>query len=179
MVEMDAARADRLADRIRGYVEEEGAEMANTIEIDGHGYVNDFMNGKYYRDGEEISRAEFSRAIGSDAPAKKDRPARRRKPRDVAFECEVPGTGTVRLTAKQRAFLDAAMGAAPGYEWATSLVVEASGMPQVVAGAMISTLKEKGLAEVSVRGEGRNREKVMSLTVAGRAVAKAMSGSGE
>lgn len=174
-------RADELARRIRDYVEED-EDMANVIEKDGVRYVNDYENGRYLADGEEISRAEFMRAMGSEAAAPGRRRARRS--RDVALECELPDGRTVTLTSRQAAFLRAALecgdGSPEAGRWPTDALVAAYGGTPIGAGAMISTLREKGLASVSdertVEGGRALRVRYLHLTDDGMAVLAALRG---
>lgn len=109
------------------------------------------------------------------------RAARRRRPRDVAFECEVGGRA-VTLTSRQCEFLQAASScpcwAEGGAGIWTDILLDECGMNGMSFGAMVSTLREKGLLEVGreeredgATGRGR-RVKVIRLTRLGEAVLK-------
>lgn len=177
------ARLARVADEASGAAREDagraevpapapgagGADVDRVVR-DGVEWVRDFAAGKFYRDGEEVTRAEFERGVGT---------ARRRRPRDVAFEHE--GTG-VTLTARQCEFLQAAGGcpcwAGGGTLW-TDVLLDEMGVNGMSFGAMVSTLREKGLLEVWAESRedgaaGRSRRvKAMRLTDAGEQVLRA------
>lgn len=162
-------RLEALAERARNEKEED----MNVIEVGGVEYRNDWGNGKYWRGDEEISRAEFLRAMGSES----GKPARQRRSRDVAFEHE----GTT-LTARQADFFlamaqESSQGS-PDAGWWIDLLIDGAGLSPMSAGAMVSTLREKGLVAVSaeVREDGKRGRKAkrMCLTEAGRAVWDAM-----
>lgn len=124
---------------------------------------------------------EAPRAHGDAAPSPVPDPApeadggaarspRRRLPRDVAFEHE--GSG-VTLTARQCEFLRAASGcpcwAGGGTLW-TDVLLDDIGMGGMSFGAMVSTLREKGLIRVWTESRedgatGRSRKvKALALT---------------
>lgn len=123
--------------------------------------------------------APAPRADGGDTGAREKRP-RRRRPRDVAFEHAPSG---VTLTARQCEFLQAAS-ACPcwaggdGTLW-TDVLLDELGMNGMSFGAMVSTLREKGL--IRVRAEeredgatGRSRRvKAIALTERGEQVLRA------
>lgn len=107
--------------------------------------------------------------------------ARRRRPRDVAFECEVGGE-RVTLTSRQCEFLQAASQCpcwteGDGTLW-TDVLLDEMGMNGMSFGAMVSTLREKHLLEVGRESRedgatGRSRKvKVIRLTRLGEAVLK-------
>lgn len=154
-----------------GAGERPGGANVNRVVRDGVEWVRDFAAGKFYRDGEEVTRAEFERGVGI---------ARRLRSRDVAFEHE--GTG-VTLTARQCEFLQAASGCpcwaeGDGTLW-TDVLLDEIGMNGMSFGAMVSTLREKGLLEVWAESRedgatGRSRRvKAMRLTDAGEQVLRA------
>lgn len=154
--------------------ERPGGANVNRVVRDGVEWVRDFAAGKFYRDGEEVTRAEFERGVGIA------RRPRRRRSRDVAFEHE--GTG-VTLTARQCGFLQAASGCpcwagGDGTLW-TDVLLDEMGVNGMSFGAMVSTLREKGLLEVWAESRedgatGRSRKvKAMRLTDAGEQVLRA------
>lgn len=154
--------------------ERPGGANVNRVVRDGVEWVRDFAAGKFYRDGEEVTRAEFERGVGIA------RRPRRRRSRDVAFEHE--GTG-VTLTARQCGFLQAASGcpcwAGGGGTLWTDVLLDEMGVNGMSFGAMVSTLREKGLLEVWAESRedgatGRSRKvKAMRLTDAGEQVLRA------
>lgn len=157
-----------------GATERPGGANVNRVVRDGVEWVRDFAAGKFYRDGVEVARAEFERGVGIT------RGPRRRRSRDVAFEHE--GTG-VTLTARQCEFLQAASGCpcwaeGDGTLW-TDVLLDEIGMNGMSFGAMVSTLREKGLLEVWAESRedgatGRSRKvKAMRLTDAGERVLRA------
>lgn len=151
-----------------------GGANVNRVVRDGVEWVRDFAAGKFYRDGEEVTRSEFERGVGIA------RRPRRRRSRDVAFEHE--GTG-VTLTARQCGFLQAASGcpcwAGGGGTLWTDVLLDEMGVNGMSFGAMVSTLREKGLLEVWAESRedgatGRSRKvKAMRLTDAGEQVLRA------
>ena len=137
--------------------------------------------------GRATARAEETaaeRAAGREDKAmnkeKKEKAPRRRRSKDVAFEHE--GTG-VTLTARQCEFLQAAS-ACPcwaegdGTLW-TYVLLDELGMNGMSFGAMVSTLREKGLLRVWAESRedgatGRPRRvKAMRLTERGEQVLRA------
>ena len=104
---------------------------------------------------------------------------KKRRPRDVAFECEVGGRA-VTLTSRQCEFLQAASQcpcwAEGGHGVWTDVLLDECGMDGMSFGAMVSTLREKHLLEVGREtredgATGRSRRcKVMRLTRLGEAV---------
>lgn len=157
-------KLEALAERVR--IEKE--EDMNVIEISGVEYRNDWTNGKYYRGDEEISRDEFDRALGINRRGSKGRKARSK---DVAFEADF-----VTITSRQRDFLHAmaqeSSQGSPDAGWWVDLLIEGAGLSPMSAGAMVSTLREKGLIEVSAErredgGRGRKAKRVR-LTEDGR-----------
>lgn len=173
----DAGRAEAPApapEAAGGAAERPGGANVNRVVRDGVEWVRDFVAGKFYRDGEEVTRAEFERGVGIA------RRPRRRRSRDVAFEHE--GTG-VTLTARQCGFLQAASGCpcwaeGDGTLW-TDVLLDEMGVNGMSFGAMVSTLREKGLLEVWAESRedgatGRSRKvKAMRLTDAGERVLRA------
>ena len=125
---------------------------------------------------EDMQQAEVSFEQGGS----RWRRTRRRRSRDVAFEHG--GTG-VTLTARQCGFLRAASGCpcwagGDGTLW-TDVLLDEIGMNGMSFGAMVSTLREKGLLEVWAESRedgatGRSRKvKAMRLTDAGEQVLRA------
>ena len=135
--------------------------------------------------GRATARAEAAeRAAGREDKAmnkeKKEKAPRRRRSKDVAFEHE--GTG-VTLTARQCEFLQAASGCpcwaeGDGTLWSDVLLDEL-GMNGMSFGAMVSTLREKGLLRVWAEERedgvtGRSlRVKALALTERGERVLRA------
>lgn len=175
------ARLARAADEASGAAsgaggagERPGRANVNRVVRDGVEWVRDFAAGKFYRDGAEVTRAEFERGVGIA------RSPRRRRSRDVAFEHE--GTG-VTLTARQCGFLQAASGcpcwAGGGGTLWTDVLLDEIGMNGMSFGAMVSTLREKGLLRVWAESRedgatGRSRKvKAMRLTEKGEQVLRA------
>lgn len=173
----DAGRAEVPApapEAAGGAAERPGGANVNRVVRDGVEWVRDFAAGKFYRDGEEVTRAEFERGVGIA------RRPRRRRSRDVAFEHE--GTG-VTLTARQCGFLQAASGCpcwagGDGTLW-TDVLLDEMGVNGMSFGAMVSTLREKGLLRVWAESRedgatGRSRKvKAMRLTDVGEQVLRA------
>lgn len=172
----DAGRAEAPApapEAAGGAGERPGGANVNRVVRDGVEWVRDFAAGKFYRDGEEVTRAEFERGVGIA------RRPRRRRSRDVAFEHAPSG---VTLTARQCEFLQAASGcpcwAGGGTLW-TDVLLDEIGMNGMSFGAMVSTLREKGLLEVWAESRedgatGRSRKvKAMRLTDAGEQMLRA------
>lgn len=112
---------------------------------------------------------------------KKETGTRKRRPKDVAFECEVGGRA-VTLTSRQCEFLQAASQcpcwAEGGTGIWTDILLDEMGVNGMSFGAMVSTLREKNLLEVGREtredgATGRSRKvKVMRLTRLGEAVLK-------
>lgn len=157
-----------------GAGERPGGANVNRVVRDGVEWVRDFAAGKFYRDGEEVTRAEFERGVGIA------RRPRKRRSRDVAFEHAPSG---VTLTARQCEFLQAASGCpcwagGDGAIWTDALLDE-MGVNGMSFGAMVSTLREKGLLEVWAESRedgatGRSRKvKAVRLTDAGEQVLRA------
>ena len=167
----EASEAAPAPEDAGGAGERPGGANVNRVVRDGVEWVRDFAAGKFYRDGEEVTRAEFERGVGI---------ARRRRSRDVAFEHE--GTG-VTLTARQCGFLQAASGcpcwAGGGGTLWTDVLLDEMGVNGMSFGAMVSTLREKGLLEVWAESRedgatGRSRRvKAMRLTEKGEQVLRA------
>lgn len=109
----------------------------------------------------------------------KTKAARKRRPRDVAFECEVGGE-RVTLTSRQCEFLQQATQcpcwAEGGTGIWTDVLLDEMGVSGMSFGAMVSTLREKHLLEVwrETREDGvtgRDRKvKAMRLTRLGKVV---------
>lgn len=110
---------------------------------------------------------------------KEETKARKRRPKDVAFECEVGGR-QVTLTSRQCEFLQAASQCpcwteGDGTMW-TDILLDECGMNGMSFGAMVSTLREKHLLEVGSESRedgatGRSRKvKAIRLTRLGEAV---------
>lgn len=168
----ERARFSRVAATIAADIEQEEESMAasnrNAIEVEGVRWERDFAGGRYYRDGEECSRAEFEEAVG----VRRSGSGGRRRSRDVAYE-----RGGVTLTARQLEFVRAMardeMGS-PEDGWWTDSLIDCAGISPMSGGAMVSTLREKGLVAVSADGReegGRAvRAKRLSLTDLGREV---------
>lgn len=169
------ARLARVADEASGAAGGAGERPmganVNRVVRDGVEWVRDFAAGKFYRDGEEVARAEFERGVGIA------RTPRRRRSKDVAFEHAPSG---VTLTARQCEFLQAAS-ACPcwaegdGTLW-TDVLLDEMGVNGMSFGAMVSTLREKGLLRVWAESRedgatGRSRKaKAMRLTEEGERV---------
>ena len=137
--------------------------------------------------GRATARAEETAAEGAAGREEKmkekkgkDRAPRKRRSRDVAFEHE--GTG-VTLTARQCEFLQAASGCpcwaeGDGTLW-TDVLLDEIGMNGMSFGAMVSTLREKGLIRVWAEARedgltGRPRKvKAMRPTERGEQVLRA------
>ena len=157
-------------------------EKVNKIEVDGHEYVNDWEHERFLCDGEEISKAEFDAAMGIDRKPEKKRTRKPQRSKDVAFEHDGK-----TITAKQERFLEA-MQKCTNWTgtgiWTDMLNVEIggefAGKPMSI-GAMISTLREKGLAEVQVEERedgGRTRKvKYFFLTLEGQEFLTALNDS--
>lgn len=166
------ARFSRVAATIAADIEQEEETMTasnrNAIEVGGVRWERDFAGGRYYRDGEECSRAEFEEAVG----VRRSGSGGRRRSRDVAYE-----RGGVTLTARQLEFVKAMatdpMGS-PESGWWVDMLIDHTGINGMSAGAMVSTLREKGLVTVSseVREDGGRprRARAIALTDLGREV---------
>ena len=120
------------------------------------------------------------------APVASEKTPRRRRSRDVAATVESPAGGEITVTARQLQFLRE-LARTPQYEegasalW-TDVLIDEIGMCSrtftngMQVGAMVSTLREKGLVEVWSEGRedgmtGRvRRVKAMQFTPAGRAL---------
>lgn len=132
--------------------------------------------------GRATDRAQREAAEGAAGREErmKERAPRRRRPKDVAFEHE--GSG-VTLTARQCEFLRAAS-ACPcwtggdGTLW-TDVLLDEVGVNGMSFGAMVSTLREKGLLRVWAESRedgvtGRSRKvKALALTDLGEQVLRA------
>lgn len=157
-------------------------DLNPTFEVDGDEFVCDWYNKKYYKNGSEISKAEYEAARdGGEAPKAK---ARKRRPKDVAGEFETT-EGVVTLTAKQLDFFrevaklneDDLLGSFVTGCWCDILTDaiggQFAGKPMTV-GAMVSTVCEKGLGVRSKekRSSGTRERTVttFSLTQKGREV---------
>lgn len=130
----------------------------NVIELNGHEYINDHCSRKYYKDGEEISRAKFKKELGINSGKRGSTTKRRSK--DVALEVE-----GVTLTAKQLDFMrhldDSDYCNVKTGVWVDFLQEEIGGQfadKPMTVGAMISTLREKGIIEVrrETRSDGNS-----------------------
>ena len=120
------------------------------------------------------------RAAGREEKVKEKKGPRKRRSRDVAFEHAPSG---VTLTARQCEFLQAASGCpcwagGDGTMW-TDVLLDEIGMGGMSFGAMVSTLREKGLLRVwaearedGVTGRSR-RVKAIALTDLGGRVVRA------
>lgn len=152
------------------------------FDVDGHHFVQDWENKRYYRDGKRITRKQWDFALESgkdidQAPAATKRP---KKVRDVAFEHD-----GVTLTAKQADFLrelsrlseDEVLGNHLGGWWCDMIVDVIGGQfrnKSMTVGAMISTICEKGLAVRSKEERDGRKCVAFELTDAGLAVWDAM-----
>lgn len=185
------ARAAVVASKIKSSIENEEEEMhkeaCNVMVVDGHEYIRDFANGKYYKDGESISKAAFNRAIGirtdetMNGGEKKEKKApRRARPKDIAFECEVDGT-KLTLTKKQLDFMKQAgpleLGCWSDLMQDTMYRDIASSRRGMVFGAMVSTLREKSLITVEAKSREGSKKKIkwLKFTELGKAVHDAIS----
>lgn len=133
--------------------------------------------------GRATARAEeraAERAAGREEKVKEKKGPRKRRSRDVAFEHAPSG---VTLTARQCEFLQAASGCpcwaeGDGTMW-TDVLLDEIGMGGMPFGAMVSTLREKGLLRVWAEARedgvtGRSRKvKAMRLTEKGEQVLRA------
>lgn len=148
--------------------------QASVGHVNGHEYVHDWFGKRYFRDGEEISKAEFDHEVhGDEAPKEaKPRTKRTRRPKDVAGTYET-SEGTVTLTAKQLDFLhelgrlteDDLLGTVQGGCWCDVLCDAIGGQfcgKPMTVGAMLSTVCEKGLGirnkerrDTNSKGKGR------------------------
>lgn len=128
---------------------------------------------------EGASRAEVPAPAPEAGGGAAERP-RRRRSKDVAFEHAPSG---VTLTARQREFLRAASGCpcwaeGDGAVW-TDVLLDELGMGGTSFGAMVSTLREKGLIRVRAeeRGDGATgrprRVKAIAVTDLGAEVLRA------
>ena len=166
----------RSQDPSREEYEDRRSEM-NIIEIDGVEWAKDHVNRKTYRDGVECSRAEFNRAMGIGASDQERSKRKARRSADVAFE-----HGGVTLTSRQadfmRAMAEESSQGSPECGWYVDLLIDSSGISPMSAGAMVSTLREKGVIRVSCERRedaGRSRRvKVINLTDAGHEIWAAM-----
>lgn len=172
----DGRRVSRAEfDEARGtHYEELGARLAEVAdEASGAASVS--------REDDAPAQAPTSapEADGGDTGAREKRP-RKRRPRDVAFEHAPSG---VTLTARQCEFLRAASGCpcwaeGDGTLW-TDVLLDELGMNGMSFGAMVSTLREKGLIQVWAESRedgatGRSRKvKAMRLTERGERVLRA------
>ena len=176
--EAERERLGRVAATVAADVEDDGKkeeEMGrgnmNIVTVDGVEWARDFVNGAYYRDGEPTTRREFEEAVGVRRGGE-GAPRRGRRSRDVAYE-----RAGVTLTARQLEFVRAMatdpMGS-PESGWQVDMLIDHAGINGMSAGAMVSTLREKGLVTVSseVREDGGRprRVRVLSLTGLGREV---------
>lgn len=166
-----------------GYCFRDGRRVPRKEFDEARGRRYEELGARLARVADEASEAA-SGARGDAAPAQAPAPApeaakrpRKRRPRDVAFEHE--GTG-VTLTARQCEFLRAAS-ACPcwaegdGTLW-TDVLLDELGMEGMSFGAMVSTLREKGLIRVWAEARedgatGRSRKvKALELTDLGAEV---------
>lgn len=165
-------------DRARGaHLEEVGRRLSAMA-----GEARESADGVIGRAAARAQERAAERAAGREDTVEKktEMKPRRRRSRDVAFEHE--GTG-VTLTARQCEFLRAA-GACPcwtggdGTLW-TDVLLDELGMGGMSFGAMVSTLREKGLLRVWTESRedgatGRSRKvKAVRLTDLGERVVRA------
>lgn len=133
---------------------------------------------------EDDHLAEVGKQIAEQAKAKakKAKAKKKRKSKDVAYRMVDEATGETRLTltAKQVDFLHEASKtlAWEGFDHPTCIDMmvdeiggQFAGKPMTV-GAMISTLREKGLITVGIETVNGRKAKIMGLTILGEAVAK-------
>lgn len=132
------------------------------------------------REAEERKRRAMDEVEeGKDREMAEKKETRKRRPRDVAFECEVGGR-QVTLTSRQCEFLQAASSCPCWAEGGTGIwldvLLDECGMNGMSFGAMVSTLREKHLLEVEREDRedpvtGRSRRcKAMRLTRLGKVV---------
>lgn len=167
--EAKRAKYKNFGSRIKTVVEMEGEDTMNVIDVDGVEYRNDWTNGKYYRDGQEISRAEFNKALGINRTEGGKKTTKKRS-KDIAFEHD-----GITITARQMDFLRAmaaeASQGSPEAGWWSDILIESTGISAMSAGAMISTLREKHVITVeqgSRESNGRTRKvKNIGLTDTG------------
>ena len=173
-----------------GYCFRDGRRVSRAEFDEARGAHYEELGARLARVADEASGAA-SGARGGAAPARVPDPAPeagggasgrpgRRRPRDVAFEHA--GSG-VTLTARQCEFLRAASGCpcwagGDGTVW-TDVLLDEVGMNGMSFGAMVSTLREKGLVRVWAESRedgatGRSRRaKAVALTDLGRRVLRA------
>lgn len=143
----------------------------NIINLNGHEYINKWETGEYMCDGKKISAAAFNKALGIKTDKAKT-------PKAVkAIDGRVVCNGAT-LTANQAMFLSAISKIEGAFESErrviTDVVVDGiggkfEGKPMTV-GAMVSTLREKGLVQIErVKVDGFNR-KYMVFTDLGYSV---------
>ena len=173
-----------------GYCFRDGRRVSRAEFDEARGAHYEELGARLARVADEASEAA-SGARGDAAPARVPDPApeagggaserpRRRRPKDVAFEHA--GSG-VTLTARQCEFLQAASGCpcwagGDGTMW-TDVLLDEMGVGGMSFGAMVSTLREKGLVRVWAESRengatGRSRKaKAMRLTERGEQVLRA------
>ena len=173
-----------------GYCFRDGRRVSRAEFDEARGAHYEELGARLARVADEAS-GTASEGRGDAAPAQVPDPApeagggaagrpRRRRPRDVAFEHA--GSG-VTLTARQCEFLRAASGCpcwaeGDGTLW-TDVLLDETGMNGMSFGAMVSTLREKGLIRVWAESRedgatGRSRKvKAMRLTERGERVLRA------
>ena len=167
-----------------GYCFRDGRRVSRAEFDEARGRRYEELGARLARVADEASGAA-SGAREGDARAEAPAPApeaakrpRRRRSKDVAFEHAPSGT---TLTARQCEFLRAASGCpcwAEGALW-TDVLLDETGMSGMSFGAMVSTLREKGLVRVRAepRGDGAagrpRKAKAMRLTERGEQVLRA------
>lgn len=173
-----------------GYCFRDGRRVSRAEFDEARGAHYEELGARLAEVADEASGAA-SGARGDAAPARVPDPApeaggdaagrpRRRRPRDVAFEHAESG---VTLTARQCEFLRAASGCpcwaeGDGTLW-TDVLLDEVGVSGMSFGAMVSTLREKGLIRVWAESRedgvtGRSRKvKAMCLTERGEQVLRA------
>ena len=154
-------------------------DSMNKIMVDGHEYVNDWENKRYYKDGEKITKREFDRAMGIKSDTKPKRSTKKRTSKDVAFQHD-----GITVTDKQLRFLKQLIDCEGWFGasmWVEDIKEDIGGefyCKPMTIGAMVSTLREKGI--ISVDTDLRDYEshtrkaKLLTLTESGRAFIEAI-----
>lgn len=159
-------------------MEEDMEGNRNVIEIEGTRWERDFVADKYYCNGEECSRAQFEQAVGIKKSAKAGKKSTKKaRSKDVGFEYVIDGIIELTLTTRQCKFL---LEVSKCSCWVkndgviyTDVLMDECGWPGMSFGAMVSTLREKGLLVVKAVKRDNRRVKSIILTNLGREVVEA------
>ena len=164
--------------------------MTNAFTFNGNEYSRN-ENGYCYKFNSDkkvrISKAEFEQAYNdAKAEAEKAKKAdtkKSRKSKDVAFTYSENGVAIVTLTAKQVEFIqhipdtnfyENGLESTPWIDvLADEIGGQFAGKPMTV-GAMISTIREKGLIEVDVMKVNGKKAKFFVFTELGKDIARAL-----